>query len=80
LFFSVAALFNTYVPAFSGLYPAFNRLGKVGLIATLFLIGSGINRQTLRRVGARPLIQGVVLWVIVASVSLLAIMRGWVHL
>jgi uncharacterized integral membrane protein (TIGR00698 family) len=80
LFFSVAAVFNTYVYLFSGLYPALNRLGKVGLIATLFLIGSGINRRTLRQVGPCPLIQGVVLWVVVALTSLFAIMRGCVHL
>ena len=80
LFFSIAAVLNTYVHLFSSCYPALNRLGKVGLIATLFLIGSGINTQTVRQVGARPLIQGVVLWVVVALTSLLAIMRGWVHL
>jgi uncharacterized integral membrane protein (TIGR00698 family) len=80
LFFSVAAIFNTYVPVFNVVYPVLSRLGKLGLIATLFLIGSGISRQTLRQVGARPLLQGVVLWVVVALVSLVAIIRGWVHL
>ena len=80
LFFSVAAIFNTYVPIFSSFYPALNRLGKAGLIVTLFLIGSGINKYTLGRVGARPLIQGIALWVVVALASLAAIMEGWVHL
>jgi uncharacterized integral membrane protein (TIGR00698 family) len=80
LFFSVAAIFNTCVPVFSGVYPVLSRLGKLGLIATLFLIGSGISRQTLRQVGARPLLQGVVLWVVVALASLVVIIRGWVQL
>lgn len=80
LFFSVAAIFNTYVPIFTSFYPTLNRLGKAGLIVTLFLIGSGINKRTLRQVGARPLIQGIALWVVVALASLAAIMKGWVHL
>jgi uncharacterized integral membrane protein (TIGR00698 family) len=80
LFFSVAAILNTYLPVFSSFYPELNRLGKAGLIVTLFLIGSGINKQTLGRVGARPLIQGIALWVVVALASLAAIMEGWVHL
>lgn len=80
LFFSVAAIFNTYVPVFSSVYPALNRLGKAGLIVTLFLIGSGINKHTLGRVGARPLIQGIALWVVVTLASLAAIVEGWVHL
>lgn len=47
-----------------------------GLLAiTLFLIGLGITRGTLRRVGVRPLAQGAVLWVVVAAASLAAALR-----
>jgi uncharacterized integral membrane protein (TIGR00698 family) len=61
------------VPAMTGLAMA----ARVGLVATLFLIGASLSRATLRRAGGRPLAQGVVLWVLVASVSLLAV-RLWV--
>jgi uncharacterized integral membrane protein (TIGR00698 family) len=80
LFFVVAAIFKTYAPAFSNVYPELSQLGKAGLIVTLFLIGAGINRQLFVRVGARPLIQGIVLWVNVALASLAAILKGRVHL
>jgi uncharacterized membrane protein YadS len=47
---------------------------------TLFLIGTGLSVKTLREVGARPLLQGVVLWAIVAVGSLELIRIGWIHL
>lgn len=50
---------------------------RTGLVLTLFLIGAGLSRATLARVGGRPFAQGVLLWVVVASVSLLAVGR-WV--
>ena len=85
LFFVAAAVANSYLPlnAFSwgaGIYPALARLGKLGLAVTLFLIGTGITRHTIKEVGARPMIQGVLLWVAAASVSLWAICHGWIHL
>jgi len=78
--FCLAALANTYLPAFHGVYPILNKLGKAGLTVTLFLIGTGLSRETLRRVGIRPLAQGVLLWAIVAVGSLGMIRLGWIHL
>jgi uncharacterized integral membrane protein (TIGR00698 family) len=84
LYFCFAAVLATYVPhyvpqsatVFFGLY----RLGRAALTVVLFLIGAGITRNTLKEVGARPLIQGVALWVVVASLSLWAIHAGWIAL
>jgi uncharacterized membrane protein YadS len=47
---------------------------------TLFLIGTGISKKTLREVGVRPLLQGITLWVVVATGSLALIRSGWIHL
>jgi len=71
--FCAAAAFSTYLPALRPMFGALNHLGKVGLTATLFLIGTSLSKKTLKQVGVRPLVQGVVLWVIVAGVSLAAI-------
>ena len=76
LLFCLAALANTYLPAFSGVTQAFLRLGKLGLTATLFLIGTGISRSTLREVGWRPMLQGVVLWTAVGIATLYLIRGG----
>ncbi len=73
LFFCLASVASTYLPRFKGLFGDLNHLGKVGLTATLFLIGTSLSMATLRKVGARPLLQGVVLWVVVGTASLAAI-------
>jgi uncharacterized integral membrane protein (TIGR00698 family) len=78
--FCLAALANTYVPQFHVAYPALNKLGRLGLTVTLFLIGTGLSKRTLKKVGVRPLAQGVLLWAIVAVGSLALIRAGWIHL
>jgi uncharacterized integral membrane protein (TIGR00698 family) len=80
LFFCLAAVLNTYVPSLSRFTSSLSALGKLGLTATLYLIGTGISRSTLREVGVRPLLQGVALWIIVASVSLALILKGVISL
>ncbi|WP_252263719.1 YeiH family protein [Paracidobacterium acidisoli] len=80
LWFCLAAVANSYIPWFHAEYATLAKLGRLGLAVTLFLIGAGISRQTIREVGARPMIQGVLLWVVVGTVSLLAIAKGWIHL
>ncbi|HZC21875.1 MAG TPA: putative sulfate exporter family transporter, partial [Candidatus Binatia bacterium] len=59
LFFCVAALLNTLLPAFNPAFASLSRLGKIGLTVTLFLIGTGLSKKTLKQVGVRPLLQGV---------------------
>jgi uncharacterized integral membrane protein (TIGR00698 family) len=78
--FCLAAMAKTYVPSFGAAYPVLSHLGKLGLTATLFLIGTGLSRSTLRQVGVRPLLQGVLLWAIVAAGSLLLVLKGWIGL
>lgn len=80
LFFCLAAVANTYVPLLAPAYPVLSRVGKVGLTATLYLIGTGLSMSTLKQVGARPLIQGVLLWAAVAITSLIAIRAGLIAL
>jgi len=79
-FFCLAAVLNTYVRAGGSLYAMLFKLGRIGLTVTLFLIGAGVSRQTIRQVGFRPLLQGTVLWLIVATLTLLLIMRNIIHL
>lgn len=80
LYFCIAAVMASYLPQLDGAYTEAYRLGKLGLAVTLFLIGSGISRQTLKEVGVRPMLQGVLLWIVVASLSLFAIVHGFIHL
>jgi uncharacterized integral membrane protein (TIGR00698 family) len=84
LYFCFAAVMASYIPRYVpqsvGLFSALNRMGRAALTVVLFLIGTGITRNTLKEVGMRPLVQGVTLWVVVASLSLSAIHMGWIAL
>lgn len=76
LFFCLAAAMNTWMPRLAPAYSTLSYLGKAGLCVTLFLIGTSLSRKALRKVGLRPLLQGVVLWILVAGTSLVLIQRG----
>lgn len=86
LLFLVAAAVASFLPAALPHFAAamhhqfatLATLGKSGLAVTLFLIGSGLNRRALARVGVRPLVQAVALWIVSASASLFAIHQGWI--
>jgi uncharacterized integral membrane protein (TIGR00698 family) len=75
-----AAVLNSSLHAGTPEFHILYRLGVIGLTATLFLIGAGVSRATLKQVGPRPLLQGVLLWVLVAVSSILAIRAGWIAL
>jgi uncharacterized membrane protein YadS len=78
--FCVAALLNTSVPMLSPAFAELSRLGKIGLTVTLFLIGTGLNKQTLKQVGVRPLLQGLTLWIIVGTGTLALILFNWIRI
>jgi uncharacterized integral membrane protein (TIGR00698 family) len=78
LLFCLAAVVNTYLPSLLRLCHALYGLGRLGLTATLFLIGTGLSRQTLREVGWRPLLQAILLWIVVGCGSLYLIRAGFI--
>src|SRR5271155_639837 len=78
--FCLAAVCNTYLPAGAHAYGIAVKVAKVGLTATLFLIGSGISVATIKEVGHRPLLQGILLWLLVSVGSLWLIRIGWIAL
>jgi uncharacterized integral membrane protein (TIGR00698 family) len=80
VFFCLAAVVNTYFPAFSNGSKILFQFGRLGLTATLFLIGSGISAPLIRKVGWRPLAQGILLWIVVGLTSLYFIRAGWISL
>ncbi len=71
--FIVAASVRSLLPSMQHLWQLFAAIARQGLVVTLFLIGTGLNRQVLQRVGFRPLAQGVILWLIVSAVMLAVI-------
>jgi uncharacterized integral membrane protein (TIGR00698 family) len=78
--FCLAALANSWLPQYRDAFGEFSRLGRIGLTVTLFLIGTGITRRTIREVGLRPFAQGLMLWIVIAAGSLMLIRADWVRL
>ena len=64
----------TYIPQGHEFYGKAVGIAKMGMIYTLFLIGSGLTWQSLREVGLRPILLGVLLWIVISVVSATAIL------
>ncbi len=76
--FVLAALSRSLLPDSAA--PALDTLAggaRSALALTLFLIGLGLTRTTLASVGLRPMLQGVLLWAALGSLTLAAVVR-WV--
>ena len=75
--FAIAMVINTYLfPAIgvpSAVGTTIVTIAKRGFAITLFLIGTGLSKAALQKCGAKPLIQGVILWAAIGVGSLLAI-------
>jgi uncharacterized membrane protein YadS len=78
--FCLAAVCNTYLPGGAREYRLAVKVAKIGLTATLFLIGSGLSVATIKEVGHRPLLQGILLWLLVSVGSVWMIRAGWIAL
>ena len=72
--FLVAAALFTYFPVLQPVGRYVTLGAKRGLVLTLLLIGANLSPAALRKVGVRPLLLGLLLWALVASVSLGAIL------
>ena len=74
LWFIVAILLNTYVlDAVPEVGKAIAGLARKGLIITMFFIGASLSTDVLKSVGVKPLVQGVLLWLVISVGSLLYI-------
>ena len=78
--FLVTAAVVTWVPQLQAAGHQVEALAHHGLIVALFLIGAQFTPATVRAVGARPFIQGLVLWLIVMSITLAVIYSGVITL
>lgn len=74
LLFIAAIGVNTLFPDFTATYAGIGIAAHQILILTLFLIGAGLSRHRLKDVGLRPLLLGIVLWAVISSASLAAIL------
>lgn len=73
-FFVLAMVVNTYLLGTSEtgiqIGNAINGFARKTLTITLFFIGASLSRDVLKAVGIRPLIQGILLWVVISCSTL----------
>ena len=74
--FVAASCLYSFWPTGAEFYKTAYALAKQMLVASLFLIGSGISFDAVRQTGGRVLVQAVVLWVLVSVVSLVFVMSN----
>ena len=75
LFFILASILRTYVAPVALFSSGIVSAAKIGLTVTLFLIGAGLSKDVIKTVGVKPLVQGVMLWVIISVSSLFIILH-----
>ncbi|MGH8273099.1 MAG: YeiH family protein [Gammaproteobacteria bacterium] len=73
--FLLASVARSLSPQVAAISPVLSRLAEIGLTLTLFMIGACLSRQTLKAVGVRPLIQGVILWIAVSTGALFVVLK-----
>ena len=74
LWFIVAIVINTYLLDSVPMAGKFiSGLARKGLIITMFFIGASLSTDVLKSVGIRPLIHGILLWIVISVSSLLFI-------
>jgi len=66
----MAAGVRSLFPQLDWLWLDLTVLSRQTLVVTLFLVGAGLTKEVLMKVGLRPLAQGVTLWIFVSVISL----------
>ena len=77
-FLALSALF-TFVGSLREVAPYVVAVAKVLLTLILFLIGAGLSRAALTKIGVRPFLLGLGLWLAVIVGSLGGILVGWIR-
>ena len=87
--FIIAAALMTYLPqlcgadstaatVINGTGSLLKNISKYLMIFTLFIIGANLSRAKLKQLGIRPLLHGVVLWLLLSAIWCTAIYLDWV--
>lgn len=74
-YFILAIVINSYYPLVQKINYIIVDISKSLLTLTLFLIGTSLSRLALKAVGIKPIIQGMLLWILISVTSLIAILN-----
>ncbi|HUR96788.1 MAG TPA: putative sulfate exporter family transporter [Pyrinomonadaceae bacterium] len=76
LIFLLAVVARTYAPPWiqPSVFDSLVNLAKAGMTVTLFLIGTSLTLESVKTTRWRPLFQGAILWILVSTISLAAVL------
>lgn len=74
--FIIVSAIVTWVPETQAAGEIVAAAARRALVLTLFLIGAGLTAESLKSVGLRPMVQGVLLWLLTLSAVLAAVVTG----
>jgi len=77
--FILSAAIFTYFPVLHDVGSVIEYVARRCLVLTLFFIGTNLTPETIRTVGIKSFLLGFSLWILVASVTLGAILQGIIH-
>ena len=64
--FLIAAAIVTWVPSFQPVGTVLKNLAEYLLVTTLFVIGSNLSLDKIKKLGWRPIVHGIILWIILS--------------
>lgn len=73
--FVLAMLSNTYLSFIHPFTFYIVAVSKIGLTITLFLIGTGLSFETIKAVGVKPLLEGLILWGLISASALIVVIK-----
>ena len=74
-FFVLSIPVNSYFPAIKEVADYVVDFSKSSLKVALFLIGTGLSFQNLKNIGIKPLLLGIILWIVISVISLFAVLE-----
>lgn len=74
--FLLASLARSLVPGIAGATTVVVQVARAGFAVVLFTVGASLSLATLRSVGWRPMVQGVLLWLVISTLALGATLAG----
>ena len=77
--FLIAAAIVTWLPVLSEAGGVVKNISKYLMITTLFLIGSNLSREKLKELGMKPVLHGIILWIILSVGWCSAIAAGVIN-
>lgn len=78
LWFLIMAALVTWIPAIKPIGIIIEMVARKIMVLTLFLIGLNLSKETIKSVGIKPFLLGLLLWILTGSITLFCILNKFI--